>query len=81
MSSSETRSVEAMIWTSDTESVKSIAEVNTSKTISGAEVQTSFEVLDSERAIGNGNAKEVSSLKKKLHRKKNAVSREGKSHG
>ena len=42
VSLSETCPVEAMIGISDTESVKSVAELNTSNTISGAELQTSF---------------------------------------
>ena len=46
MSSCETCPVEAMIGISDTESVKSIAELTTSNTISGAELQTGLEVLD-----------------------------------
>ena len=44
--------VEAMIWISEIESAKSIAELKTSDTITGTEVRTNFEVLDSKIACG-----------------------------
>ena len=38
---------EARIWICEIESAKSIAELKTSSTITGAKLQTNFEVLDS----------------------------------
>ena len=46
------RSIEAMIWVSEIESAKSIAELKTSYSITQAKVQTNFEVPDSEIASG-----------------------------
>ena len=81
------RSIEAMVWVNDIESAKSVADLKTSCSITGEKLQTNFEVLDSKiasglKTISNGDYKRrESSFKKKLHRKKNAFSPEGKSHG
>ena len=45
--SGASRPVEATIWINDIESVKSIADLKTSNTITGRKLQTNFEVLDS----------------------------------
>ena len=41
-----------MAWINEIESAKSIADLKTSKTITGAKLQTNFEVLDSKIASG-----------------------------
>ena len=68
------------------ESAKSIADLKTSHTVTGAKYQTYYQVLDSKKTSGvkkiiNETAKEESSLKKNLHKKRNAFPQEGKSYG
>ena len=46
------RPVEAMIWIDEIESAKSTAELKTSNSITGAELHTNFELLDSQIASG-----------------------------
>ena len=51
-----------MVWINEIESAKSVADLQTSFTISGAKLQTNFEVLDSTIASGlkqiiNGDSK------------------------
>ena len=75
-SSGASRLVEAMTWVNEIESAKSIADLKTAKSITGAKLQTNFEVLDSRIASGvrrssTESSKEEFSFKKKLHRKKN----------
>ena len=57
VSSSETRPIGAMAWINKIESAKYVADLKTSFTLTGAMLQTDFEVLDSKRASGNGDFK------------------------
>ena len=45
--SGTSRPFEAVVWVSESEPAKSIAELQTSTTITGAELHSNFEVLDS----------------------------------
>ena len=77
VSSGASRQVEATVWINEIESAKSIADLKTSYTITGAKLQTNFEVLHSEITHGlmmiiNDDFREGSSFKQKLQRKKNA---------
>ena len=87
VSSCASRPIEAMVWINEVDSAKSSAETKTSFTITGAKLQTDFEVLDILdlrvvlRRSSTETSKEEPSFKQKPHKKKNDFSREGKSHG
>ena len=86
VSSCASRPIEAAVRINEIETAKSIADLETSYSITGAKLQTHFEVLDSKKRVvsrrsSTETSKEESSCKKKLHKKKHAFSREGKSHG
>ena len=52
VSSCSGRPIEGMMWINEIESAKSIADLETSYTITWAKLQTNFEVLDSKIARG-----------------------------
>ena len=52
VSSCASRPIEEMVWISDIESAKSIADLKSSYSITGAKLQTHFEVLDFKVASG-----------------------------
>ena len=86
MSSCASRPIEAMVWTNEIESAKSIANVKTSYSVTGGQVADRLRSSDTKIASGltkiiNGDFKRKSSFKEKLHKRKNAFSWEGKSHG
>ena len=62
-----------MVWISEIESAKSVADLKMSFPITGAKRVVS-------RGSSTETSKEKSLFKKKLQNKKNAFSREGKSH-
>ena len=78
------RPIEAMMWTNNIESAKSIADMRTSYSITGAKLKTNFEVLDSQNSEGSQEdhqrrlEKKGLHLRKNLHRKNNAFSREAR---
>ena len=51
-SSGASRPIEAMVWINKTESPKSIADLKTSHSITGAKLQTNLEVLESNITSG-----------------------------
>ena len=85
LSSCASRPIEAMVWINEIESAKSIAELKTSNTVTGAKWQMNFEFFFLKK-IGDWPQEksptetltEESLLKKKLHRKRNASSLEGR---
>ena len=84
VSSGAGRPTEAMIWTREMNFSKSSAELKTSNTITEAKLRAHFEVLDSKIAsnfekIINRHFKRRVFLQQKIHRKRNAFSREGRS--
>ena len=84
VSSCPNRPVEPMVWISEIVSTKSVADLKTSFTVTGAEVQTNFEVLDSEIAsdlkhIINGDFKRRVFIHEEAAQKKSHG--KGKSHG
>ena len=69
------RPIEAKMWVNDIESAKSVADLQTSYSITGAELQANFKVLDSKKQVvsrrsSTETSKEESSFKKKLHKRK-----------
>ena len=61
------RPIEALVWINEIESAISIADLKTSKTVTGAKLQTNFEVLDSKIASGLKKINQRSLQKKGLH--------------
>ena len=87
VSSCASRPVEAMIWINEVEPAKCIADLKMSHTMTEAQKQTKCEVLESKTVSGlkkitHGDFETtVFTHQKKLHRKRNAFSRERRSHG
>ena len=77
VSSCASRPIEAMLQTNET---KSVADLKTSYTITADKYPTNFEV-HVKKIINGEFKKKKSSLKEKLTKNKNALSREVKSHG
>ena len=77
VSSCASRPIEAMRLIIESESAKSIADPKTPYSITGAELQTHFEVLDSKIASGHKKIINLESNRRVFL----AFSREGRSHG
>ena len=80
VSSCASRPIEGMIWINEIESAKSIADLKTSYSITGAKLQTNFEVLDSKKASGR---KKIinEDFKKRVFIQEEAAQKEMLSHG
>ena len=86
LSSCASHPIEAMVWINGIESVKSTAELKTSNTIARSKLQTNFDVLDSDIVSGlkkiiNGDFKRRVFIQEEAAKRRNAFSREDKSHG
>ena len=78
------RPIEGMNWINEIESAKSFADLKTSCSVTKTKLQTNFEVLDSKKRVVARRSSTKTSKEESSRRsctKRNAFSREGKSHG
>ena len=74
VSSCASRPIEAVVWTNEIESAKSIADLKTSHSVTGAKLQSNFGVIGWRMVSRRTLTETVSNTN--LHRKKNAFSRQ-----